>query len=317
MGFKRFSLCFIAIIILSAFAFSRVTAGTNATLSATVDYSSGVGVISISGSWWASTPVVNVYWDVQDANHQIAQCTPMGGTIMATVSIPDTPLGLHHVIGVQGTTTVTIPFTLTAVSPADDRLLNQVIQANNGISTANNGINQANSEINQVNNGINQANTGISQANSAITALQNQVNSLVSIVQGMQNSVQAISQSDQVLLTRVTWCNSGDAEGTYQVLDISASKTVKFCVCYQAIWSVYDDYVELSVISGSASIYVHESDASVTTYKTNEYFAGLAGDRLVIKGWNSNFGGGISTVMVGVVVEGPPGTTVTVNYPTS
>jgi len=238
VSFKKFSVCFVALIVLSVFAVSQVSSVSSASLSANVDYSTGVAVLSIMGSSWAPNTPVMIFWDTQDSAHQMAQCTPMGGSFSVTVAIPDTPLGLHHIIGVQGANTVTIPFTLCVVSPADDRILNSVIQANNGINTANNGINTANNGINTANtnimSAINAINNGFVNVNNQITNVQNQLSS----VQGKIDN----SKATQILAYyegNYAQDNAGGSGGPYLMApgtNITADQPVLFTVAY-SFWA--------------------------------------------------------------------------------
>ena len=134
MGFKKFVFCFLVILVLSTASFGVVFSVVPPTIYAS---DNGSGGITVVGSSWTYNVQIKIYWDVQAADHLLA--TPTADwTGSFTVTIPSSSavsLGTHMIIAVQGAKTATTPYNVNAVTPPDDRTLNQISQGNTGIQS--------------------------------------------------------------------------------------------------------------------------------------------------------------------------------------
>ena len=99
----------------------------------------GYGVSSLTGTGWTPFNPVTIYLDTVDSAHRLTVANAnWDGSFYATFpQVSSTTQGAHVFIAVQGTTQVTQNFTVSAVSPPDDRLLNPILAIQNKLDTVN------------------------------------------------------------------------------------------------------------------------------------------------------------------------------------
>lgn len=258
--------------------------------------------VKVQGSGWTANAAVTLYYDVMDDSHKVCETTTdYSGSFTASFPLAGTTEGTHKVFAVQGATLTQVTFNVGSTSPPDDRLLNPILAIQNNLAAI--GTNLA-FYYNNLQTSLGTINT---EVNSWFSNIDKNLQGNFSNIEGKQdNSATQMLyfHSDSVIV-------DGQPNNPLgKTVVISANKHAVFIFAVQVVFvDTPGDEVTFTLETVPTNVFLADFLPGGGRQQLKQFT--VAGDAVAFNAVAADVPLNNVIVVYSVMVEGTPGTTVT------